>query len=54
MFWCDCEPVEGGWIASCEETGQSAFGRTADSASRILCLKNDAWHAEKTKRENMS
>lgn len=40
MFEIECHPVEGGWVASCEETGLSAFGRTADSASTKLIEMN--------------
>lgn len=40
MFECTCEPVEGGWVARCEETGLSAFARTADAAAAKLTELN--------------
>lgn len=40
MFACECHPVDGGWVATCEETGLSAFARTQDAAIRKLTELN--------------
>lgn len=41
MYAFESEPVEGGWVARCEETGLSAFGTTSESAFRALLAKNN-------------
>lgn len=43
MFWIKVEPVDGGWVARCEETGLSAFGRTPDAAWTKIVMANEQW-----------
>lgn len=41
MFMIECESVDGGWVASCQETGKRVFARTAEGAHQKICEANE-------------